>query len=53
MDYDKKLFWKNTVLNFVSLNNNQKKFEKCLMHQIQNNNSNLINYETLSSNIKK
>jgi len=53
MDYDKKLFWKNTVLNFVSLNSNQKKFEKYLMHQIQNNNSNLINYETLSSNIKK
>ena len=53
MDYDKKLFWKNTVLNFASLIGDQKKFEKCLMHQIQNNNSNLINYETLSSNIKK
>ena len=53
MDYDKKLFWKNTVLKFSSLNNDQKNFERSLMHQIKNNNSNLINYETLSSNTKK
>ena len=46
-DYNKKLFWKNTNLKFSNLTNDQNRFEKCLMHQIQNNNSNLINFETL------
>jgi len=47
MDYNKDQFWKNTILKLSNLTNDQNKFEKCLMHQIQNNNSNLINYKTL------
>ena len=49
MDYNKEIFWKNTILQFSNLTNDENKFEKCLMHQIQNNNTNLINYETLLS----
>jgi len=52
MDYNKDQFWKNTILKLSNLTNDQNKFEECLMHQIQNNNSNLINYETLGVKTK-
>ena len=46
-DYNRKLFWKNTNLKFSNFTNDQNRFKKCLMYQIKNNNSNLINFETL------
>jgi len=52
MDYDREKFWKNTVKKFSSITSDQKKFDKCLIHQVRNNNSSLINYETLGVKTK-
>ena len=52
MDYNKDQFWKNTNLKFSNLKNDQKRFDKYLINQVENDGSNLINYKTIDLNNK-
>lgn len=52
MDYNRKIFWKKTLIEFSNLNKYKNKFEKCLIHQFEKNNSNLLNLYLLKGSEK-